>query len=337
MRPNVKRMMKIGAITAVGLVFAGVAYTLGASGVLDGGGAGTSGSVAPTSAVDEYAAQYGAGSRSSLDVAEESAKIAPVPPSDGAADLAKPGDSVIIRTAGMTIRVEAMDDAIEKVRTLVSQAKAEITDLYIDEGSNGGPIPLAEGSTDRYPSTANITIRVPAEGLDALQKKLAEVGVVTSQSASSSDVTEQHIDMTARLKNLQAQEAQLRAFFKDATKVTELLAIEQELSRVRGEIESLQAQIEYLERQAARATLTVTLTEPGSIVSPAGPTWGVSEAIRNGLRGAMAIVNGTITLTIALAPFAVIAFVLFLVVRAVSRRRAARRAAMPQADEPGEV
>lgn len=316
MKPSMKKTLRIIAIVLAVLLFGGIAYSLGVAGSLQTTQLGAPASVESSR---EMAAEQSAGG---MAYDTKDSLVAPPPSADGAADLASPSETLVIRNASMSIRVKQMDEAIDKVRSLVAAAKGEVTDMYRDEGPDGGPIPYESGTDGRYPSNATLTIRVPAEGLVALQRNLAGLGAVTAESASSSDVTEQHIDLAARLKNLQAQETQLRSFFEEATKVEDLLAVQQELSRVRGEIESMQAQMEYLERQAARATLTVTLTEPASVVSPAGTSWGVSEAITNGLRGAMALINGAITITIAVAPFAVIALILWFVIRMLRRRRA---------------
>lgn len=237
-------------------------------------------------------------------------------------------DRLVVRNGSMNIEVAALDPALDRLRAIAKANEAEVSDLsvFAGGGDTPRPVPLAEG--DAYPTgpaQANATLRVPAEKLDALTKALGELGTVTSLTQSSSDVTEQAIDMEARLKNLRAQEAQLREFFNRATKVSDLLAIEQELARVRGEIESMDAQLTYLKRQAARATLVVSLSEPAPVVSPAGTDWGVRRAVTWGVRAAVAILTGILAIVIALAPLAVIVLVFVYLIRAWTRSRKARR------------
>ncbi len=145
-----------------------------------------------------------------------------------------------------------------------------------------------------------MTIRVPAERLESLRAEVGGLGTVVSESASASDVTEQAIDLEARLRNLRAEEARLRTFLSRTSKVSELLEVERELARVRGEIESMDAQLTYLERQAARATLTVSLSEPGPVVRPATGSWGLREAITRGIQATASMVSTMITVAIPL-------------------------------------
>jgi len=232
-------------------------------------------------------------------------------------------DAMVIRTASMEVRVRSVEPALRSVRAAARRNDAEVSDLSVQSGTGGPVQPLAEPDASSFPSpaTATVTLRVPADKLEALQEDIADIGVVLSQSASASDVTEEYVDLAARLKNLKAEEARLRSFFDRAGKVSELLAVERELARVRGEIESMQAQLDYLERQVARATLTVTLIEPDEIVSPGGSDWGFLEAVRIGIRGAAAVIRTTITGLIALTPVFVIAALVWLVVRLLQSKR----------------
>lgn len=248
-------------------------------------------------------------------------------------------DKLVIKTAAMSVEVDEVDRALKQLRVAIARNDGEVSEMSLDAGSGGPdkPLPLAEGSgANLTPATAYVTIRVPATKLDALQRDVAKLGTVLNESAQSSDVTEQAIDLDARLTNLRAEEARLRTFLNDATKVSDLLAVERELARVRGEIESIDAQLTYLKRQAARSTLTVTLSEPSPVVSPAGPSWGFSEAITNGIRGAVAVVNTFVTALIALLPLAALVLIVWLIARPIARRRRAARASLESEPAPSD-
>jgi len=206
------------------------------------------------------------------------------------------------------------------------------SDLSVTAGQSGVVTPqsldMAGGDVSSLtPGSAAITLRVPAARLSAAEQDAAKLGRVLTQSASESDVTQQHVDMAARLKNLRAEEARLRAFLGKAKNVSEMLAIETELSRVRGEIESMQAQLTYLEHQAALATLTISLSEPGALVSPGAGGWGFATAVRDGVRAAVEVTNGMITFVLAVSPLLFLVFLVVLVVWILVRRRRRRKLA----------
>ncbi len=233
--------------------------------------------------------------------------------------------SLVIMSASMALRVANLDGAVASVRRIASSTGSQISNLSVYAGEpSPSPVPLAgqeTGSQTTGPGTADITLRVPAVKLTAVQNAVAELGTVLTQATAEDDVTQQHIDLAARLKNLRAEEARLRSFLDDAKKVSEMLEVERELSRVRGDIESMQAQLTYLERQAAMATLTISLSEPGPVVSPGTPGWGFTEAVTRGVRTAAALISATITVLIALVPLGVLAAIVLLARRSIRRRR----------------
>lgn len=264
-----------------------------------------------------------------------SASLALARAGTGSGTLAQ--EQLIIRTGSMRLRVTDITAAIERIRSATATFGGVIDDLQVSTEADQ-PVyrSLASGEGgDVVPLGAYATVRVPSKRLDEFTKQVASFGTVVRQSSSQSDVTQQHIDMAARLKNLRAEESRLRDFLNAAKNVKEMLLVQAELSRVRGEIESLQAQLDYLDRQIAYATLSVELVKPAPVVRPSGTDWGFSEAVTNGIQGAAGAVLGIITLSIAALPFVLIALVVYLLVRlAMRRRRRARTVANP--DVPGE-
>ena len=242
-------------------------------------------------------------------------------------------DRLVIRNVAMRVEVEAVDDAVSDVRALVTAAGGTVTALHVS--SDDEPVyryDAVDALSDGAPLGGYMTVRVPSEKLEDFTDEVSSLGEVLMVSASENDVTQEHVDLTARLANLQAQEARLREFFDAATNVEEMLAIEAELSRVRGDIESMQAQIAYLERQAAMATVTIELTEPRPVVRPAGESWGFVDALTTSIRAFVATVNAVIIFVGALLPIAIIGLLIFVIVRALVRRR--RTASPSDTGEP---
>jgi hypothetical protein len=253
--------------------------------------------------------------------------VAPAPGSGYDASGVPAADRLVIRNQTLRIEVEAVAKAVDDIRAAAGKHSAIITDLQVASDDDGYLYRY-----DEYGATASdgaalrgwVTVRVPAASLTAFVDAVTALGTVKYQAEASEDVTQQHVDLSARLENLRANETRLREFFDAAKKVDEMLSIERELSRVRGEIEAMEAQVAYLERQAAMATVTVELSEPRPIVRPEGVDWGFGDAITNGFRGAAGVIQLVIAFVIATAPLWLFGLVLFFIIRAVVRRRKAR-------------
>ncbi len=259
---------------------------------------------------------------------------AEVPQADAGATSSSTGgtvsadDKLIIVNKTMRITVEKVDPTIAKIRSLAERDGGDITSMQVSSQSDE-PIYRTEGDTAGSTSTplqAYVTVRVPSKTYARFIKDAAKLGRVTYQSETSEDVTQQHVDLVARLRNLRAEEVRLRAFLVKSKNVREMLQVERELERVRGEIESMQAQVEYLERQAAMATVTLELAEPKPVVRPQGEDWGVAEAVTTGVRGLVNVVNLFIIIVISTSPIWVPGAAIAWFVIWLARRRKARRA-----------
>lgn len=265
-------------------------------------------------------------------------ELAPVPPVPGAGEDAAtvpPEDRLIIRDKSLRMEVEDVRDSVESVRTIAKDNGATVTNVNVS--TDQGPIyrydefgvPVGSGQA----LAGWITVRVPADKYDAFIDSVSDLGEILWEGESIDDVTQQHVDLSARLENLKVQEARLREFFDAAQKVEEMLEIERELARVRGEIESMEAQISYLERQAARATVTIELSEPRPVVRPDGPDWGFTRAITSGLQLAANVVNAIIVVSIGALPLVAIGLALFVAIKLVLRVRRRSRDSDSDTDE----
>lgn len=161
----------------------------------------------------------------------------------------------IIYTADLTVQVKQLDPAVAKARELIEQAGGYVSNLQ-----------QSGGSLSRY---ATLTLRVPVERFEELVGGLAAMGTVTDKSISTDDVTEQWVDIDARLRNLKREEERYLAILQQANKVTDLLEIERELARVRGEIEQTEAQFRALQDRVALSTITLTLQLPPEVEASA--------------------------------------------------------------------
>jgi hypothetical protein len=106
------------------------------------------------------------------------------------------------------------------------------------------------------------TIRVPAAQFDALMKAVEAIGEHTeSRHITTQDVTEEYIDVEARLKTKKELEQRYLALLKQAKSVTDIVSIEGQISATRSEIESMQGRLNYLSSQVSYSTLTIVYYE----------------------------------------------------------------------------
>ena len=131
----------------------------------------------------------------------------------------------------------------------------------IAEGMGGFVEQLSSSGTAGR-QQASMTIRVPQDLFFTTLERIETLGEVQSKNLGSEDVSEQFIDLEARLKSSLRQEESLLSLLGRSGTVSEVLTIERELTRVRSEIERFQGQLNFLERRVALATIIVSLFQP---------------------------------------------------------------------------
>jgi DNA gyrase/topoisomerase IV subunit A len=156
------------------------------------------------------------------------------------------------------------------------------------------------------PRSGRWTIRVPVDRYDRLLAAVQGLGEVRSVVSNSQDVSEEYYDAQARIRNSKKQEERLLKLMDTATgKLEEVLKVESELARVRGEIERIEGRLRVLDNLAAMSTLELQIEEIKNYVPEESPTYltrvrrALSESIDLLVNTAQAIS----ILVVALAPW----------------------------------
>jgi hypothetical protein len=192
----------------------------------------------------------------------------------------------------------------------VSDAEVSLTSITELMTANGGYLSGSSryGQDDQLYVSA--TFRVPATNFDSVMSRLRKEGDVLSEDVSSYEVTMQLVDLEARLKNLRASETAFVALLKRATTVSDVVAVQAELSRIQGDIESFEAQRAALADQVAMSNINVTLQLPVSPVNNAAGNFDlgyeISSALANLINVGRAVVTAAINIVIIGIPIAVI-------------------------------
>ncbi|HAU66313.1 TPA: hypothetical protein DCW61_03130 [Candidatus Uhrbacteria bacterium] len=164
-------------------------------------------------------------------------------------DIDKQSDQKVIKNGSLDLIVDHADETLTQIKTIVVSKKGYIQYATTQEHSNGTKSGFA-------------TVRVPEETFDTTIVELKALAlIVTQESVNSDDVTEQYIDLAARLKNAQLQEVRYTEILQVAKTVEEMIKVETALANVRSTIESLTGQIQYLDSQTNLSTITLSLSE----------------------------------------------------------------------------
>ncbi len=154
----------------------------------------------------------------------------------------------IISTGSISVEVEGVQEAINRVKVV-----AENFGGFVERLSSFG-------NDDRQ--SASMTVRVPQAQFEAALDQIRLLGVVQSENIGSDDVSEQFIDLEARLKSALREEDSLLSLLSRSLNISDIISIERELARVRSTIEQLQGQLNFLERRVDLSTIFIELFPP---------------------------------------------------------------------------
>ena len=233
----------------------------------------------------------------------------------------------IIRDGNLTLEVASPGDAQRKVTSIAESA--------------GGFVVTSEAkrhaSTDSSQTLeVTLVVRVPATQFGAVMDQIRAIGThVVQEKITGQDVTEEFIDLEARIKTQKALEGQFLEIMKRASKVEDALEVQRQIAEVRTEIEKLEGRKRFLENRASLSTITVTLHEPNAIVvSSTGFGRSIKEAVRDAVSIAGEIVLFLIRFVIIMIPiFLLLILPVGLIGRFVWRRTRRRRRQEPVMEE----
>ena len=248
-------------------------------------------------------------------------------------------ERIVIKNANLTIVVSDPSASIDIISRMAEEMGGFVVtaNLYKENLESGAEVPRA-----------TITIRVPAERLNEALERIKQESdqEPISEGINSQDVTGDYVDLQSRLKNLEAAEAQLSEIMASATKTEDVLAVYNELVRVREQIEVIKGQIKYYEESAALSSISTELLVDEAVQPLTIGGWqlgGVAKtAVQTLIDTLRFLTKAVIWIVIYLLPVLLVLFIIFvlpvlLIVRYFSRRKARRQAAAQvNAPESGE-
>jgi DNA repair exonuclease SbcCD ATPase subunit len=218
---------------------------------------------------------------------------------------------MIVRTASMTLLTKDFDKTRGALEDIVRRHRGYNAQLTVGSESGSG-------------RKLSATFRVPTDQLNAAISEIKQLAHVEQESQGGEEVTEQYVDLTARLSNARRTEQTLLDLLANRTgKLSDVLEVEQELARVREQIERMEGELKSLQNRVSFATLQVELREEYKAELEMTPSIGrrLWNAVVEGFRGAADSLVGLVLLLLSLGPFVLLwALILFWPARYVWRR-----------------
>lgn len=230
----------------------------------------------------------------------------------------------VIYNASLTLVVKDPEEAAKQVEDLVAATGGYIANMNAYRNSDGLLF-------------YNITLRVPVSGFNSIRDALRNLAVrVENDSINTDDVTDQYYDLEARLRTLRATEEELLSLLKETRerggKVEDIMTIYRELTNIQSQIESLQGQLNRLDKLTALSTITVEL-RPDELTKPIKTSWRPLETLRNSFRILINVLQGLVdvliylivvavpTLIILAIPILIVLFILRWFIRKLRNRK----------------
>lgn len=237
----------------------------------------------------ERSAEAPAPAAPAADTAAQAASRSAAPAGEAAPPAAR--SRKLIRRLDVHLVVKDTEAAAQRLQQLATSLGGFVSDL--NAGRSGGLL--------HY----QMTLRVPAERLDRAREEIRRIALrVEREQMSTEDVTDQYVDLDARMRSLQATETELRELLAESRersrKVGDVMEIYRELTGVRTQIEQIQGQLNGLQGLVSLSTIQVTL-EPDAAEKPiVAEGWRPNETVRSSFSALVGFLQGVADLLIFL-------------------------------------
>ena len=192
------------------------------------------------------------------------------------------GSRLIVRTGQASIEVDSLETSMAAVRQIVQRVGGFVADASIQSGRN-------------QVRSATLQLKVPAARFDDLTEGLRPLGRLQFVNVGAEDVSEEFVDLTARVANARRMEERLVEILRTRTgKLQDVLSVEREIARVREEIERMEGRVRFLKASAQLSTLSVNLYEPAPLVATHPGRNVIGEAFKTAWRNFVGVLAGVI-------------------------------------------
>jgi hypothetical protein len=232
-------------------------------------------------------------------------------------DVSSGLDRKIARTATISLVIDDVAATAAQLRGVAQSVGGIVTDELLQ-------LPVPDDATRPWGTTSTVVLSVPATALDRTLDLVAALGEVTDRTISSTDVTDEVVDVDARVTTMRESIARLQELMDRAGSVAEIARVESELTSRQAELESLLARQKALSTMVATSPVTVSLT-PRAAAVPKAPD-GFLSGLAAGWNGLVNTARVAATALGAMLPFLTVIAIVAVPLLVLRRRRRARTA-----------
>ena len=187
-------------------------------------------------------------------------------------------DRKIIRNADITIEVASTNDAQHRVTSIAEAHGGFVVTAEAKQRESNDP--------SRRILDFKLVVRVPSDQFGVTLDEIKSLASSTPEEhVGSEDVTEEFIDLEARIKTQKALELQFLEIMRQANKVADALEVQRQIAEVRTEIEKLEGRKRFVENRSSLSTITVNVQTPKPVIVVTGTGFGQSlrEAVSDSI------------------------------------------------------
>jgi uncharacterized protein DUF4349 len=218
----------------------------------------------------------------------------------------------VIQTASLSLSVprNEFDKVIDQARLLANSSGGFVVESSASQSGDEGRL-----------VTGSLVIRVPEQSYARVMERLSGLGRVEAREEAGQDVSQEFVDLEARVRHLEAVEAQLLSLLDDTNTVAEALTVQSQLNQVQLDLEQARGRLQYLDDQVAFATISLDVRERQVVAATAdGGPWSIVDAWSTAAHGFVTVVGWILVAAATIAPVVILLVLAFLGARFAYRR-----------------
>lgn len=222
----------------------------------------------------------------------------------------------LIRTVNMQVETDQFDKMISGINAKLSELGG-----YVEQSDISGTSMNYRG--EPVPRYANITARIPNNKLDSFVGTVSENGNVTNKSESTQDVTLQYSDVESRKKSLEIEQERIWQFLEKAESIDTVITLEQRLSEIRYQLESMESQLRLYDNQVDYSSVYLNISEVTTYtpISPESTATRIKNGLSENFASLVTILTNLLVLLITTCPYWIPLLIIAAILIAAGRRQ----------------